>query len=497
MININFNKFKSLSKKGNLIPIFKEVLADLETPISIFMKLQNEKYAFLFESVEGGEKWGRYTFLGANPRLVFRLRKNKIILEEKSTFYEKDHENRPFDILKEILDQYTPVPMRDLPRFYGGAVGFMGYETIQYFEQINPSPFDTTEMDDAIFLITESIIIYDRIRHTFKIVNCVFINEGDDLQKIYDNAILEINRLSSLLEKTLQIEEKKELVLPPLRPETPKKDFIEKVIQAKEYILNGDIFQIVLSQSFCASITTTPIHLYRALRFINPSPYLFFLKFEDSFLVGSSPEVMVRLEDKIVELKPIAGTRKRGKTEQIDNQLANELLEDPKEKAEHVMLVDLGRNDVGKISKIGSVQVTQLMNVEKYSHVMHLVSSIQGHLEEGKSFLDVLKAVFPAGTLTGAPKIRAMELIRELETRRRGPYGGSVGYFSYTGNMDLCITIRTLQIHNGKIQVQAGAGIVADSRPEEEYQEILNKAEGMMLAIKMAANGFGDYKKEN
>jgi len=490
-----YETFKKLAKQGNLIPVYREILADTITPVSALLKLGSEPYVFLLESVEGGEKWGRYTFLGAAPRIIFRVRGEEVTVEENGTARSLRHEGDPLKFLKEILGGYRPAPVEGLPRFYGGAVGFLGYDMVRFFERLPGLPKGDSEMDEAVFLITDTILIFDNIRHTVKVVACVSTEGSGDLRKVYEEAVQKIEKMCQILERSQQTEQSPK---PPgdltareerFSANMSREAFGDMVKRAKEYIYAGDIIQVVLSGRLEGENSAAPVNLYRALRYVNPSPYLFYLHLGDQILIGSSPEVMVRLEEGVAELRPIAGTRPRGKTEQEDRKLADDLLEDAKEKAEHVMLVDLGRNDLGRIARIGSVQVTQLMAVERYSHVMHLVSHIKAQLAPGKDCFDVLKATFPAGTLSGAPKIRAMEIIEELEPSRRGPYGGAVGYFSFNGNMDLGITIRTLMVRNGKIYIQAGAGIVADSDPEAEYRESMNKAKAMMRACQLAASG--------
>jgi anthranilate synthase component 1 len=486
-----FEQFKRLAHEGNLIPVYREILADTETPVTALMKLLAKPHVFLLESVEGSEKWGRYTFLGADPHVIFTVRGEDVLVQEQGEVRIHRHGGKPLGALKDLLDSYCPVPIDGLPRFYGGAVGYLGYDMVRYFERLparTPKDLDT---DDAIFLITDTLMIFDNVRHTIKVVACALTAGRNDLRAVYDATIAKID---TMIETIKAPAESRDLPIAainehPLQSNMAPEAFKTMVTRAKDFIVAGDVIQVVLSQRFEREHGADPVDLYRALRYINPSPYLFFLKLEDLILIGSSPEVTVRLEDGIAELRPIAGTRRRGKDEHEDRQLSDELLQDPKERAEHVMLVDLGRNDLGRIARIGSVQVNQFMAVERYSHVMHLVSHIQAQLAGGKDAFDVLKATFPAGTLTGAPKIRAMEIIDELEPSRRGPYGGAVGYFSYTGNMDFCITIRTMVIHDGKTYIQAGAGIVADSDPEAEYQETVNKAMGMMQAVKMAAAG--------
>jgi len=488
----DFDTFKKLSNQGNLIPVYREILADIDTPVSALMKLGSKSHVFLLESVEGGEKWARYTFLGSDPRIIFAVKGKDVLIHENGHVQIYKHKGDPLKYLKDLLNVYRPVTVEGLPRFYGGAVGFLGYDMVRYFEKLDAEPVDDLNTSDSIFIITDTLIVFDNIRHTIKVVSCAVTEEREDLGKVYDEAISKIDGMIDTLRTPIEAKERYHKVAneSPLRSNMPPETFKDIVRKAKDYIVAGDIIQVVLSQRFSTENGIDPVDLYRALRYVNPSPYLFFLKLDNMFLIGSSPEVMVRLEEGIAELRPIAGTRRRGKSEQEDRRLADELLEDPKERAEHVMLVDLGRNDLGRIARIGSVQVNQLMVVERYSHVMHLVTNIRAQLSEGKDCFDVLKAAFPAGTLSGAPKVRAMEIIDELEPTRRGPYGGAVGYFSYTGNMDLCITIRTILVKNGKIFIQVGAGIVADSDPDMEYQETVNKGEGMMQAIRLAASGF-------
>ena len=493
-----FKDFKKLASAGNLIPVYREILADMETPVSALMKLSGKPNVFLLESVEGGEKWGRYTFLGSDPRIIYRVRGEEVIIKKNGDIQRIKHQGNPLRFLRELLAGYRPVPTDGLPRFYGGAVGFLGYEMVHFLEKLPQGNRDDFGTDEATFLITDSLLIFDNVRHTIKVVACALTDGREDLRELYDETI---RRIDGMIEALSAPAAEKKMVRSgrdstPLKANMTPEHFKAGVAKARDYILAGDAIQIVLSQRFESKNGMDPVDLYRALRYVNPSPYLFFLKLEDLILIGSSPEVMVRLEEGLVELKPIAGTRRRGKNEQEDRVLSNELLEDPKERAEHVMLVDLGRNDLGRIARIGSVQVNQLMVVERYSHVMHLVSNIQAQLAPGKDCFDVLRATFPAGTLTGAPKVRAMEIIDELEPARRGPYGGAVGYFSFTGNMDLCITIRTMMLKNGNIYIQAGAGIVADSDPDSEYRETVSKAEGMLQAIRLASSGFEITKKQ-
>ena len=502
MYEPDFETFARRAGEGNLIPVSREILADTETPVTALMKLAGRPHVFLLESVEGGEKWARYSFLGADPRLIFRVRGDEVLIEENGSVRRIPHEGDPLRFLKELLGRYRPVPIEGLPRFFGGAVGFLGYDMVHYFERLPAGRGESPVEDDAVFLVTDTLLIFDNVRHTLKIVACAMTGEGGELREVYDGAVRRIDEMTALLQAPLNGraafgERKAPAPAPlPFRSEMAPETFRQMVRTAREYIAAGDIIQVVLSQRLKRESSADPVDLYRALRHVNPSPYLFFLKIRDLCLIGSSPEVMVRAGEGMAELKPIAGTRRRGKSEQEDRKLADELLNDPKERAEHVMLVDLGRNDLGRIARIGSVQVGQLMAVERYSHVMHLVTDIQAQLAPGKDAFDVLRATFPAGTLTGAPKVRAMEIIAEQEPSRRGPYGGAVGYFSYGGNMDFCITIRTMLLKGGTVFLQAGAGIVADSDPEAEYKETLNKAEGMVQAVRLAETGFVFKKGE-
>jgi len=495
MYRPSFAEFQELAQKGNLVPVYREILADEETPVTALMKISRQPYAFLLESVEGGEKWGRYTFLGADPRAVFRVKPEGVEVHENGTVSRMSPGQNPLSCLKELMNRYRPVSPGGLPRFFGGAVGYLSYDMVRYFEKkVSKSPASAPEVDDAVFLLTHSLLVFDNVRHTIKVVVCASVPDAqEDLESVYRETVGRIEEIIRDLRRPAVLSGPASgtgTESPIFRTNMHADEFKQIVRRAKEYIEQGDIIQVVLSQRFEGETRLDPIDLYRALRFVNPSPYLFYLKMEDFHLIGSSPEVMVRLDERVAELRPIAGTRKRGSSEQEDRRLADELLNDPKERAEHVMLVDLGRNDLGRIARVGSVQVNQYMTVERYSHVMHLVSNVQAQLAEGRDCFDVLKATFPAGTLSGAPKVRAMEIIDELEPCRRGPYGGAMGYFSFSGNMDFGITIRTLVLQGNRLSLQVGAGIVADSDPDREYEETLNKAAGLMKAVGIAASGF-------
>lgn len=494
MVYPDIKEFRTLCKKGNLIPVYREILADMDTPVTAFLKLGG-KPSFLLESVVGGEKWAQYSFLGTNPSKVIQGWGKKIEIKEtgrKPLVFETDD---PVSVLKKELSIYKPVNVKGLPRFSGGIVGYMGYDTVRFFEKLPDRKQPGIDLPDMFFMLTDTMLIFDNLKQNIKIVSNVHV-DGKSPDQAYKEAVAKIDRITEKLKYAKAAARN----LKGSRRKQNKKfsssfvtrqAFENAVTAAKKYIASGDIFQVVLSQRFQRGFHVQPFDVYRALRIINPSPYMYFLNTGSANIVGSSPEILVRLEGNRIVLRPIAGTRKRGETETDDKALEAELKKDPKEVAEHIMLVDLGRNDVGRVAEKGSVEVTELMGIEKYSHVMHMVSNVEGNLAHGLSAFDVLSACFPAGTVTGAPKVRAMEIIEELEPTKRGPYAGAVGYFSYSGNMDTCITIRTLIIKDDKIYVQAGAGIVADSVPEKEYNETVNKAMGMMKAVDMAEEGLG------
>lgn len=475
MIYPDAKEYVALAAEYDIVPVYREILADTETPVSVLQRFAGMNNAFLLESMEGGETWGRYSIVGVDPEMLFEV----------------DHSGGRAGGLEAIRSVYSGLKVADikgLPRFFGGAVGFIGYEAIAEFENM-PEPKESL-CDRRLcsrFLKADTTIVFDNIRHTVKIVVCARPGaEGHN--ESYEKAVARIDEIAGLMEEP-SVEAVSTYPAPEFKPNMERDQYEGIVEKAREYIRKGDVIQVVLSQKFISGTEIPAIQLYRALRLLNPSPYTFFLKTGDQTLVGSSPEVMVRLTGNRVELRPIAGTRRRGCTEQEDRKLADELLSCEKEKAEHVMLVDLGRNDVGRVAEPGSVQVTEYMVIERYSHVMHMVSHVEGILKQDLDALDVIGATFPAGTLTGAPKIRAMEIINELEPEPRGAYGGAVGYVSYNGNMDLAITIRTIDVCGGEICVQAGAGIVYDSDPSAEYDETCHKAMGMRRAVEMAAKG--------
>ncbi len=496
MYSPTLGDFQQLATQGNLIPVARRILADLETPLSAYRKIRGQGESFLFESVEGGEHVGRYSFVGCNPRAVIRQDGQHIQVIENGRIIESAVVGRDvkdgLEIVERIMKKYRAVATPGLPRFTGGAIGFIGYEFIHDVEPTVPRPpQDDLKTPVMYFLIADQLLTFDRAQQTITILVNAVLDDADSPAEAYENATSEIDRLVSLLE---QPNEHQSVTLPdevaPLpfaSNQTPEK-FSANVAASKKYITGGDIIQVVGSQRFSTPITASPVDIYRAVRSINPSPYMFLLELDGFALVGASPELHVRCEEGKVEIRPIAGTRQRGKTEAEDAALEKELLADPKERAEHVMLVDLARNDIGRVCDFGSVQVKDLMIVERYSHVMHIVSQVEGKLSAGKSPYDLMRATFPAGTLSGAPKIRAMQLISELEQTARGPYGGCVGYFSFNGNLDTCITIRTALIKDGKAYVQAGGGWVNDSTPEGEFQETVNKSMSMRKAVALAEN---------
>ena len=466
------DEVRQLAKQGNLVPVYHEIMADLETPVSAYLKIARGSYSFLLESVEGGEQLARYSFIGTEPSLILKTGNENPV--------------DPLILIEKELSRFQLIPISGLPRFHGGMVGYLGYEASRYFERLpSPNP-DPLGLPESIFMLVDSLLIFDHLTHKIKVVSHVHLN--GDIEAAYQQAIRKIDNLVGKLRQPITPQS------PPAIPpsESPAQsnlsqaEFEASVSQAKEHIYAGDIIQVVLSQRLAKPTSANPFALYRALRSLNPSPYMYFLHLGDFHIVGASPELLVRVENGIVSTHPIAGTRPRSKNPAQDMALEEELKHDEKERAEHIMLVDLGRNDIGRVSEPGTVKVTQLMDIERYSHVMHLVSHVQGKLRAGLSQFDALRACFPAGTVSGAPKIRAMEIIAELEPDKRGPYAGAAGYFGFSGNMDTAITIRTSIIKNGVAYTQAGAGIVADSIPEQEYQESLSKAQALLTAIEQA-----------
>jgi anthranilate synthase component I len=489
MIHPTFEEFCRLAEQGNLIPIYQELLMDLETPLSFFKRLERDRYAFLLESVEGSERWARYSFLGTRPRLVFKSRGKQIQIIKDGQRRELDCE-MPLDTLKQLLGDYRPVTVAGVPPFFGGALGYVAYDAVEQFHDIANNKNASFDAPEIFFLFVQTLIAFDNLKHTIKIIDNVHLETGTDLRTAYEEASEKIRKIISSLQKKPRGIEPRELsdgkAQKQFRSNLNRDGFQKAVIKAKEYIQAGDIIQTVLSQRLETETVADAFEIYRALRFINPSPYMFYLELEDLRIIGSSPETMVRLTGDTIELRPIAGTRPRGATPEEEQTLEADLLGDPKERAEHIMLVDLGRNDVGRIAEIGSVEVNELMGIERYSHVIHLVSNVRGKLAADKSPFDLFVSAFPAGTVSGAPKIRAMQIISELEPEKRGLYAGAIGYFGYNGNLDTCIVIRTIVMQGSKVFINAGAGIVADSDPDMEYQETLNKARAMFRAVELA-----------
>ena len=485
--------FEEFATRGNLIPVVREILADLDTPLSLFRRLDDGRTSFLFESVEGGERWARYSFIGTGARAIFRARGSAVEWEQDGSVERLEAPGDPLEILRERLAQLTvALPDGvDLPPFMGGAVGMVAYDWVRFVERIPDDNPDEIGIPDLWFVLPETVVAYDNHKNSALIVRHVEIKDGDDPAALYREAVADLEAIVKQLRGPLEPEPRHEPVRSPmdLSVSMEREEFHEIVKRAKQYIEAGDIFQVVLSSQFRVPLQVDPFTIYRQLRLINPSPYLFFLRCEGPVLIGSSPEIHVRLENGRIDLRPIAGTRMRGRTAEEDAALEREMRADPKERAEHLMLVDLGRNDVGRVAEIGSVHVTEFEEVERYSHVMHLVSNVRGRLRKGLDWLDVLRATFPAGTLSGAPKVRAMQIIDELENVRRGFYGGCVGYIDYCGNMDTAIAIRTMLVKDGEIFLRAGAGIVADSDPELEYRECADKARALVQAIDMAREG--------
>lgn len=482
--------FRELARQGDLIPVYRDILADQDTPVSAFRKLGDAPYAFLLESVEGGERIGRYSFLGADPALVIRTKGREVTLRsahgvEQHTLGDGED---PLHVIKAAMGAGRFVSHGDLPPFIGGAVGYMAYDLIRFFERLPDTTVDDLNLPDTVFMLTTNCLVFDRVMNRAKVLAMARVS--GDVDAAYDEACARVEELVGRLRRPLPPE-------PPRRAGgriEPRSNFTQEqyeamVLAAKEYVAAGDIIQVVPSQRFEARTDVDPFDLYRALRSINPSPYMFYLRLDDLHLCGSSPEILVTEKHGLVCTRPIAGTRRRGATPAEDDALAEELRADEKERAEHIMLVDLGRNDVGRVSEYGSVTVDELMVIERYSHVMHIVSNVTGRLRPDCDQFDVLRACFPAGTLTGAPKIRAMEIIDELEPTRRGPYGGAIGYFSYSGSMDTCITIRTAILRDGMCYWQAGGGVVADSDPTREYEESCNKALAILRALELAERG--------
>jgi anthranilate synthase component 1 len=495
----DFEQFAELARQASLVPVYRQLVGDTLTPVSAFCKIQEGEWAFLFESVVGGERLGRYSFVGAGPFLTFEAYDRRVCIRKPGamTGPELEHPD-PLKLLEERLAAFRAPQIPGLPRFSGGAVGYAGYDTVRYVENLPNPPLDDRHLPDLCFAFYDRMVIFDHLNKTIAAVAHAHIpsvtGQGPgkaELQRSYEEACKRVDRLVERLQQGVA-----DLQLTDIAPEGDVSRacssnfapgaYEQAVDKCKEYIRAGDIFQVVLSQRFATETTARPFDIYRTLRVVNPSPFMFYLKAGPLCLVGSSPEIMVRVEGDRVTTRPLAGTRPRGKTEEEDARLAEELLADPKERAEHIMLVDLGRNDVGRVARYGTVQLADVMTVERYSHVMHICSNVSGRLQPGMTAFDALRACLPAGTLSGAPKVRAMQIIDELEPHRRGPYGGAVGYVDFSGNMDTCIALRTLVLKGQTVYLQAGAGIVADSVPEREREETENKAKGLLRALEIA-----------
>ena len=480
MYTPTLGQVRELARQGNLVPIYRDIIADLETPVSAYLKVAQGKYSFLLESVEGGERLARYSFIGTEPYKVAKTG----CTGDASSFID------PLTLIEEEMNRYRLVRLPGLPRFHGGAVGYISYEVVRYFEELPTPSTDSLGMPEAVLMFTDTLLVFDHLKHKIRVVS--HVHTDGDIEAAYNKAVQRIESLVARLRKPLKPR--------PSREQSPAKNgeitstmseeqFRVTVERAKKYIYAGDIIQVVPAQRLGKKTNADPFDVYRTLRTINPSPYMYFLHLDDCHIVGTSPELLVRVEEGTVATHPIAGTRRRGRDEAEDVALEEELRHDEKERAEHIMLLDLGRNDIGRVSQPGTVQVTQLMDVERYSHVMHLVSHVEGKLRSELSQYDAFRACFPAGTVSGAPKIRAMEIIAELEPDKRGPYAGAVGYFSFSGNLDTAITIRTIVMTKGHAYVQSGCGIVFDSVPEVEYQESMNKAMALLKAIGEAEKG--------
>jgi len=466
---------KKLSRDGNLVPVYREIVADLETPVSAFMKINRGGYSFLLESVEGGERLARYSFIGTEPYRMLSVRGEENI--------------DPLPVIAAEMDRFRIAAISELPKFCGGAVGYLGYETVTRFEELPSPEKDPLDLPESVFMFVDTVLIFDNVTHKIKVMSHVHID--GDIEKAYREAVAKIDNMVDRLNQPLSLSRQMNGSPAPTARSTPYSNFTRQEYEAavekiKQYITAGEAIQVVPSQRLSQATTAPPFEIYRALRTINPSPYMFYLDFKDFQIIGASPEILVRVENGTVTTRPLAGTRPRGKTPEEDTALERELRNDEKEKAEHIMLVDLGRNDIGRVSVPGTVEVSELMEVERYSHVMHLVTNVQGKLRPDTSLFDALRACFPAGTVSGAPKIRAMEIIAEFEPEKRGPYAGAAGYFSFSGDMDMAISIRTMVVKQGIAYTQAGGGVVYDSVPEREYEETLNKARASLNAVSQA-----------
>jgi anthranilate synthase component 1 len=492
-----FAEVLELARSYNLVPVVRTLMADMETPIRVFRHFYRDDNAFLLESVEGGAKWGRYSYIGTDPFLIVRGKKGRMVMEMGGRVTEIA--GKPVELIKSVMQSYRSPQLAGLPPFTGGAIGYFGYDLVQMYENLPPHASDDLGMDDVHFLFCDQVIVFDHFKQQIHVIANVHAEPGADeaaIRRNYEKALGKIRALTDRLRQPLPPDPAIAGSMPEdadigdFASNMTREAFIGKVEKAKEYIRAGDIFQVVLSQRFHLETDVSPLDVYRVLRTLNPSPYLYCLKMGEETIVGASPELLVKVDGDRVETRPIAGTRPRGATPEEDVRLERELLADEKELAEHLMLVDLGRNDIGRVAEYGSVQCDSFMEIERYSHVMHIVSNVSGKLRGDRDFFDALLACLPAGTVSGAPKIRAMEIIAELEPEARGVYAGAIGYLGFAGTLNTCITIRTAVFKDGKAYVQAGAGIVFDSVPENEYAETVNKAKGMLKAIRIAESMF-------
>jgi anthranilate synthase component 1 len=475
MYKPTLEEVKELNKYGNMVPVYREIKADMETPVSAYLKIARGNYSFLLESVEGGERLARYSFIGTEPSKVISTRSDNAV--------------DPLTLVEKEFDRFTPVQIEGLPRFHGGMVGYLSYEVVRYFEELPSPDKDVLGLPESVMMLADTLLVFDHLTHRIKVVSHAHLD--GDIEAAYNAAVKRIDELVDRLNEPVPVQPTPpaSVIDAKVYSNMTKAEYESNVEKAKKYIYEGDIIQVVPSQRLLRKTDAGPFAIYRALRSINPSPYMYHLHLGDFHIVGTSPELLVRVEDGIVSNHPIAGTRPRSPDTTRDKALEKDLINDEKERAEHLMLVDLARNDVGRISVPGTVEVTQFMDIERYSHVMHLVSHVQGKLNDGYTQFDAMRACFPAGTVSGAPKIRAMEIIAELEPDKRGPYAGAVGYFDFSGNIDTAIAIRTIVIKDGTAYVQAGGGIVADSVPDTEYQESLNKSQALLAAIEQAETG--------
>ncbi|PWW05544.1 anthranilate synthase component 1 [Paenibacillus cellulosilyticus] len=501
-MNNELQQVIKLAGTYNLIPIVRHTMADTETPIRVFQHFYKERNAFLLESVEGGVQWARYSFIGTDPFLLLYGKNGTMILEQQGV--KTELHDQPLELLKAKLRTYRSPQIKDLPPFTGGAIGFFGYDLLQYYEKLPKHRIDDLNMNDLQFMFCDQVIVFDHMKQQIQVIGNVHIAEGatdQQIQEAYEATCARIDATIERLQQPLPMQMTSGGPIPvdpdlgEVQSNLTKEKFISNVDAAKEYIRAGDIFQVVLSQRFSIETDVNPLHVYRVLRTMNPSPYMYYLKLDDEIIVGTSPEALVKVEGDKVETRPIAGTRPRGRTPEEDAALEVELLADEKERAEHLMLVDLGRNDIGRVSEFGSVRCDAYMEIERYSHVMHIVSNVSGKLRQDKDFFDAFISCLPAGTVSGAPKLRAMEIIAELENEARGAYAGAIGYLGFGGSLNTCITIRTIIFKNGKAYVQAGAGIVWDSVPEMEYEETVNKAKASLKAIRTAELLFANEKR--